>query len=244
MLATWPAPRRASFAPDRSPNQSALTSRPTARNPSSPVRHTPRSPRETKSRRSTHAAPKQPDASLEVSSPSARSNRDALSGAAKRPDNPASAFYLRRATRASATFALQSRPCGFSLCGCDAALLDVRTCVACGFAIESRRAEAAAKRLHAKSTCLRSLVQAPIGETDRSRSRATRHIKRHRFALIRCLSRVMHRRVPWGGVPLPSGSSRRGLVGRVVLPSCSPGGAHGVHTLRRFAPAERVAGHF
>ena len=68
-LATWPAPQRASFAPDRSPKQSALTSRSTTTNPSSPVRHTPRSPRETKSRRSTHAAPKQPDASLEVSFP-------------------------------------------------------------------------------------------------------------------------------------------------------------------------------
>jgi hypothetical protein len=109
--------------------------------------------------------------------------------------------------------------------------------VACGFAIHWRRMDAAAKRLQRRSTCLWSLVQAPIGETDRSRSRATRHIKRHRFAILRCLSRVMHRRVPWRGVPLPSGSSLRGLVGRLVLPSCSPGGALGVHTLRRFAPA-------
>jgi len=138
-LATWPAPRRASFAPDRSPKQSALTSRSTTTNPSSPVRHTRRSPRETKSRRSTHAAPKQPDASLEVSFPfSAFQPRCAVRGG-QAPDNPASAFALRRATRASATFALRRRPCGFSLCGCDAALLDVRTWVACGFAIVARR---------------------------------------------------------------------------------------------------------
>jgi hypothetical protein len=96
-----------------------------------------------------------------------------------------------------------------------------------------RRVDAAAKRLHAISNVCGHVVRAPIGETDRPRSRATRHIKRHRFAgtfgpLIRCLSRVMHRRVPWRGVPLPSGSSLRGLVGRAGPSLSSSGGAHGV----------------
>jgi hypothetical protein len=66
----------------------------------------------------------------------------------------------------------------------------MRDCLMCGHSSlagsQSNRAayKAAAKRLLARSTCLRPLVQAPIGETGRSRSRATRHIKRHRFTGI------------------------------------------------------------
>jgi len=238
MLATSPAPRRESFAPDRSPNQSALTSRPTATNPSSSVRHTPRSPRETKSRRGTNAAPKQPDASLEVFFPfSAFQPRCAARGGQASGQSRFGVFSpvydprvrgLRTPASPLRFFALRMR-CGTAR---RADLGRLRFCN------QIAPHQCSRYTIARKSTCLWSPVQAPVGETDQARSRATRHIKRHRFANFRCLSRVMHRRVPWRGVPLPSGSSLRGLVGRVVLPSCSPGGAHGVHTLRRFDPAD------
>jgi hypothetical protein len=79
------------------------------------------------------------------------------------------------------------------------------------------------------------LVQALIGETDRAlierpvTSSAT-------ASQIRCLSRVMHRRVPWRGVPLPKRLEPRGLAGRLVLPSDRPTALMGFNTLRSFAP--------
>jgi len=64
----------------------------------------------------------------------------------------------------------------------------------CGFATFLRRTIAAAKRVHAMANVSGLDVRAPVGETDRARhgrpvtSSAT-------ASQIRCLSRVMHRRV-------------------------------------------------
>jgi hypothetical protein len=58
-------------------------------------------------------------------------------------------------------------------------VLDVRTLRRLWSRIGTRRVNAAAKCAQVDGR-LRSLMQALIGETDHARSRATRHIKRHR----------------------------------------------------------------
>jgi hypothetical protein len=54
---------------------------------------------------------------------------------------------------------------------------------------------------------------------------------------IRCLSRVMHRRVPWRGVPLPDGSSLAAWPGDWSFPQFARRRSWGSTTLRRFDPA-------
>jgi len=142
------------------------------------------------------------------------------------------------------------RPCGFTLCGCGAAGLGWRTCcLRCRE--ESRREDATSLQCNASATCLWLFARGAVGETDCTRSRMTRHIKRYRstgifdrvcrctsrcvagprpsIPKIRCPSRVMHRRVPWRGVPLPGGSSLRSLADAHVLPSdLRVSDAHGI----------------
>jgi len=130
----------------------------------------------------------------------------------------------------------------------------------------SRRARAAAKLRNASATCRWAFARATIGETDCTRSRMTRHIKRYRstgifdrvcrctsrcvagprpsIPKIRCPSRVMHLRVPWRGVPLPGGSSFRSLADALVLPSdLRVSDAHGICCSSQVCSRLRVIGH-
>jgi len=125
---------------------------------------------------------------LRFLSPSALAGRDALSGAAKPPDDPASTLLtgLRPARPRipmdlRGTFADRWRPCGFSLFGCDAVVLDVGTCAGCGDRAVSRRVNAAAKRC-AQVERSSAIVRAGAARGNRCCARrTTRHIKRHRF---------------------------------------------------------------
>jgi len=132
----------------------------------------------------------------------------------------------------------------------------MRLCSTCGrvdcvvATVHSRRVDAAAKPLLARSTCLWSPMQAPAGGTDRSRSWVTRHIKRHRFTGT------------FGGpvnpLPEPGHAPTRSLARctatRRLEPSrpgwasgpslCSSSGAHGVLYPSQVCSRRRVTDHF
>jgi hypothetical protein len=250
MLAISPAPQRARLhiRPVAEPIGFDLPASELPTNPLSPVRLTPRGSREHLSRQFKPARRRnESDASLEVSCPSSVCQPRCAIRGGQPPDDPASAFAdLRPAP---------PRPSHFSVALAVLRLTDaMRLCSMCGLVAcvvaTGAPCGRGASHVARKGDCLWSSAQAPVGETDRSRSRMTRHIKRCRFfesserpsersfdPFVRCLSRVMHRRVPWRGVPLPIGSSLRGLAGRVVLPSARPTTLMGFNTLRRFAPA-------
>jgi hypothetical protein len=147
MLASSPAPRRdSSRAISWSPNQSALTSQPD-------VDETPSTtgPAHAFARRANFVAPitrwkrrwsRAP--LLSFLSPSARSNRDALPGAAKLRTIPLRRCLPARDPRVRDLVGWR-RPCGFTPDGCDAVVLDVRT-GRLPFAGSIRRLAAAAKR--------------------------------------------------------------------------------------------------
>jgi hypothetical protein len=182
----------------------------------------------------------------------------------RRPGQPASGrsrfgVPLWPATRASASSLASVALAVFRRDGCDAAVLDGGQ-VGCGCREESRREDATSLQSQRKSTCHRSSARVSIGETDSHHARErpvtssatasmgpssranpglqTVVLTRSTIPSIRCPNRVMHRRVPWRGVPLPDGSSLRGLAGRVILPSARPAALMGFFTLRRFAPAD------
>jgi len=127
----------------------------------------------------------------------------------------------------------QRHPCGFSpwrmRCGC-ARWRTGRLRLSRGISSRGRDVSPFATQVD-----LSSVIRAGVDRRNRfvSRSRTTRHIKRYRFdqivfprgplssnvvltrstiPFIRCPSRVMHRRVPWRGVPLPDGPSLRSLA--------------------------------
>jgi hypothetical protein len=176
-----PAPRHDSSRDiSWSPNQSALTAQPGRDETPSTT-----GPARDSIRRAnfvalfhTVEAPFEPSASLELSAPSAFSGRTALSGAAKPPDDPASALLA------------SSRPARprFHVTGVALAVLRLR--MRCG---RARRADKSAASQSIQPSRLRGAdcsqhrfitdhqMRAIIGETDRSRSAAIRHIKRHRF---------------------------------------------------------------
>jgi len=82
--------------------------------------------------------------------PSARANRDALSGGGQPPDDPAAAFSAGLRPARPRPFASRRRPCGFSLYEHDAVLPDVRALGRLHNA-PLRRVAAAAKRVLARS---------------------------------------------------------------------------------------------
>jgi len=146
----------------------------------------------------------EPDASLEVSSPSAFAGRAALSVAAVPSDDPASAFSHRPTTRASTDLSsasvahavLRSSDARRSCSSAD--LL-----AACGLANRSSPPMKQTEQPARKSAGQRSSARASPANPILPRSRTTRHIKQHRFANPPPLCRVMHRRVLRRGVPLP-----------------------------------------
>ena len=138
-----------------------------------------------------------PDASLEVFAPSARSNRDALSDAAKRSDDPASALFAPSRPARPRTFAtvisrrLHERSgvalAVFRLANVNAVML--------GVGLVARLCVASKRRFKRLATCLRSTVPAVSGVTgpiaitsDPSHQALPHYIGRSRA--------IMHRRVP------------------------------------------------
>jgi len=149
------------------------------------------------------------------------------------PDDPASALLSGLATRASASSLASVALAVFRRDGCDAAVLDGgHAGCACRDGLPSPGRDDSP---FATQVGLSPVIRAGVDRRNRfvSRSRTTRHIKRYRFdqiviprgplssnvvltrptiLFIRCPSRVMHRRVPWRGVPLPDGPSLRSLA--------------------------------
>jgi len=168
--------------------------------------------------------------------------RDALSGPATAPDDPASAFLTAaRPARPRTSPNRQCRPCGFPPCEHDAVRLDMRT-------TRLRFRTPAAPRGCGAWTCSRNELS--IGRSCRDRpvkpirSAQKRPVTSSATAsLIRRSQPVMHRRMHLRDVPLPARTFAAWPI-RVVLPSARVGGAHGV--LAPFAGLlpRRVAGHF
>jgi len=165
-------------------------------------------------------------------SPSALTSCDAPSGGSQPPDDPASALLsglrparpLRRRPASPLRFFAMAD--AMRLCS----MADSRLRLSRGISSRGRDVSPIATQVD-----LSSVIRAGVDRRNRfvSRSRTTRHIKRYRFdqivlprgplssnvvltrstiPFIRCPSRVMHRRVPWRGVPLPDGPSLRSLA--------------------------------
>jgi|SwirhirootsSR3_FD_contig_123_73953_length_1397_multi_7_in_0_out_1_2 hypothetical protein len=145
--------------------------------------------------------------------------RDALSVAAVLRTIP-----LRRSdrlsTRASADRSKASRrPCGFSLCECDAVKLDDGRCCLLRASGDAPH-DAAVKRA---SQCQTATSDRPCSWTRRRIRLCWSHAQAIRSSsatasLIRRIAPVMHRRFAWGDVPLPT-PTHRGLAESLVLPS-------------------------
>lgn len=166
---------------------------------------------------------------LRFLSPTALSARDALSGAAKPPDNPASAFFLRLTTRASADYSLacRRRPCGFSLCGCDAAMLDMRTFLDCASRSRRRGCTLAAvgrmqcdERHRSTRAPDRSPHAIPIALTSDPSCQAP-PLRTSAAYAASCTAAFLSRGVPLRGLCRPS----RPGSGVIVLPSFDAGAA-------------------
>jgi hypothetical protein len=136
-----------------------------------------------------------PDASLEVFAPSARSNRDALSDAAKRSDDPASAFFALSQPARPRTFAtMTSNPSrsGVALAVFRSANVNA---VMLAVGLVARFCAASKRRFKRLATRLQSSVRAVSGVTglialtsDPSHQALPHYIGRSRA--------IMHRRVP------------------------------------------------
>lgn len=180
-----------------------------------------------------------PDASLEVSVPSARPNRDALSVGANPSDDPASALLAPSRPARPRTFAAidlalaynaksRRRPCGFSPCECKCGGAWCGTCRAL-----LRRIVAATKRL---ATHLRSTVWAFAGvagsialTSDPSHQALPHYIGRSRA--------IMHRRVPCSAVFRYRHRTFAAWPIDWSFPQINRRRSWGSVTLRRFAPA-------
>jgi len=145
------------------------------------------------------------DASLEVSSPSAFSGRAALSVAAVPPDDPASAFCRLPTTRASTCLVCNASPVRF-----------YAPRIRCGHARVRTSLPLAVSQIAARSVLSRALrtirtqvSRSPIlraGESGESEFLALANDPSHQATPLdqsAASCRVMHRRVPWRGVPLP-----------------------------------------
>jgi hypothetical protein len=152
--------------------------------------------------------------------------------------NPASAFSQPLPARASADQPDSScRPCGFPPCEHDAVRLDVRTCC---LRLHALVAPLGARRLNVPSkvshVCNRSCEDESAHPIHVTRLRATRHIKRHRFAYSP--PAAGHAPPPTFARCSATDSGLRGLAGRAdpslnLVRRRSWGSSD---TLRRFAP--------
>lgn len=143
--------------------------------------------------------------------------------------------------RVRGPFAYRRRPCGFSLCECDAVLLDVRASGRLLFA-PVRRVAADRRSAAAKRGCLQDRSSSAISRagSDRRIRSACAHERSVTSSAAASIHSppwaVMHRRVLCAVFRYRQLEPSR--PGRTSGPSlCSPGGAHGIFlVLRRFAP--------
>jgi len=163
--------------------------------------------------------------------------RDALSGPATAPDDPASAFLTTARPASADQSEQQCRPCGFPPCEHDAVRLDMRTARLRFRTSNTRRVNPAAKC--ACETSCQLVAWAGIvrwNRFDPLRSDPSRQAPPLRLFAARSRSCIVA--LSWRDVPLPSRAFAAWPI-RVVLPSC-PGRRRSwglISALRRFAPA-------
>lgn len=144
--------------------------------------------------------------------------RDALSGPATAPDDPASAFPASARPASADQSGHRRRPCGFPPCEHDAVRLDMRTARLRVLKFQTRRVDAAAKL--ARETSCQMVAFAGIDRGNRFgplRSDPSRQAPPLRLFAAR--SRSCTVALSWRGVPLPTRAFAAWPI-RVVLPSC------------------------
>jgi hypothetical protein len=122
--------------------------------------------------------------------------------------------------RVHGTSPAKRRPCGFTLLGCEAVVLDVRT----NYRLRHRESQGVpfqASRTTRTQDGRSTVIHA--SESGESESLALANDPSRQATPLRqsaASCRVMHRRVPWRGVPLPRLEAFAAWPGERVLPSC------------------------